>query len=759
MSAQPRCIRAVLYWCFDKEYYCSAQSTRSWSYAGSEHVTLRFVLPQMPRTVTGVRLALEPSPAGIAIQNVRLFNRSSVRSWKSPAVSIDDFGTLAARISPYSEPTAGEIESSLFTVKIDERELRCLKTGGTLELVLALTFSEKSPQRLLLQEGSGAGMEPAIMADYLLPARAPFARHLQEMHSEVNRLAAALTEVYESNSWKYTGWCREFMVLCRSLPAWPLCLLIMNNLRRLAGSPLNFRSRIQAVEKVDVIVPVYGSFEHVKRCLGSVLNAPVTVPYELIVVDDASPDSKLAVFLQELKDKGQITLLKNIANVGFTGTVNRGMSLHPDRDIVLLNSDTTVHNDWLGRLQSGAYCKNSIATVTPFSNNGSICSYPNTGKDCDIQDDREVAELDELFATVNARQIVEIPTAVGFCMYIKRECLKQTGLFDAKTFPGYGEENDFCERASKLGWLHVLAADTFVYHAGSTSYGDSQWHRKRAAYDSISKEHPDYQPAVRKFAQADPVRHLRHRVGLKRLQKTKKPIILMILHGLAGGTEKHVLELVKFFQNQVEFLSLRAHGDYAQIKWLNENESFSVDFHLNAEWKDIEAFLKSLPIQRIHIHHFLGLETRIGTLIKKLDVPYDFTVHDFYAVCPQGWLCDYRQRYCGQPDEKGCNACLAVLPHRNALNIQEWRCRYGSLIDEAQRVFVPSKDALARISMYLPPRPYIIASHLDSDLVVFPRPAPRAVLPGERMRKKEPTSLMNARRTPWLESCRWNFTF
>ena len=56
-------------------------------------------------------------------------------------------------------------------------------------------------------------------------------------------------------------------------------------------------------------------------------------------------------------------------------------------------------------------------------------------------------------------------------MFIKRAVLDEVGLFDAKTFGrGYGEENDFCNRAEQLGYIHVMCDDTFVYHKGTGSF-------------------------------------------------------------------------------------------------------------------------------------------------------------------------------------------------------------------------------------------------------------------------------------------------
>src|SRR4030095_3392247 len=133
-----------------------------------------------------------------------------------------------------------------------------------------------------------------------------------------------------------------------------------------------------------------------------------------------------------------ITLLRNAENLGFVRTVNRGMSLHPERDVVLLNSDTEVANDWLARFRAAAYPAADIATVTPLSNNATICSYPFEGWTGGMPGKLGLAVLDALFAKANRGARVDIPTAVGFCMYIRRDALERVGLFDAEAFPrGY----------------------------------------------------------------------------------------------------------------------------------------------------------------------------------------------------------------------------------------------------------------------------------------------------------------------------------
>lgn len=267
---------------------------------------------------------------------------------------------------------------------------------------------------------------------------------------------------------------------------------------------------------VDVVIPVYRSLQETQRCIESVLQNRQEVHFEVIVVEDASPEPELVGYLNALSVSSSVTLLSNQSNLGFVHSVNRGMSLHADRDVVLLNSDTEVANDWLDRLKRCAYSAANIGTVTPFSNNATICSYPVFCADNALPDGVALKCLDEMFRRVNRGKSVAIPTGVGFCMYIRRNCLNQVGLFDAGNFgKGYGEENDFCMRASQQGWLNLLCADTFIYHAGGVSFMAEKERRILAALEVLHRLHPGYEELVRQFVAADPVLALRAAVDVE----------------------------------------------------------------------------------------------------------------------------------------------------------------------------------------------------------------------------------------------------
>jgi GT2 family glycosyltransferase len=271
------------------------------------------------------------------------------------------------------------------------------------------------------------------------------------------------------------------------------------------------------MDVIDVIVPVHKGIAATRRCLDSVLAAESTTPSETVVIDDKTPEPEITRMLDGLAAENRITLLRNEMNLGFVRSVNRGMALHADRDVVLLNSDTEVAGDWLDRIRRCVYAHDDIGTATPFSNNATICSYPYYGWTGGVPGTLGLATLDRMFATTNAGKSVDLPTGVGSCLYIRRACLDRVGAFDAERFGrGYGEENDFCLRAVAAGWRNVLAGDVFVYHEGAVSFAAERADRADSAQEALLKIHPDYMQRVRAFVAADSMKPLREAIdGLR----------------------------------------------------------------------------------------------------------------------------------------------------------------------------------------------------------------------------------------------------
>jgi GT2 family glycosyltransferase len=269
---------------------------------------------------------------------------------------------------------------------------------------------------------------------------------------------------------------------------------------------------------IDVIIPIHDALSDVERSVGSVLSSRNGVSLNCIAVDDASRDPLVRAFLGALERDGRLTVLRNETNLGFPASANRGLALHPDRDVVLLNSDALVFDGWLDRLIAVLRSTPEAATATPMSNNATILSYPAPLRNNDADLELSWAQVDALFAAVDAEPVV-IPTGVGFCMAIKRACLAVVGPFDEATFgAGYGEENDFCMRASRLGWVNLAAANVFVWHRGEASFGAAARVRRDRAQATLEQRHPGHAARIAAFIAEDPLRPIRTKIDAARLR-------------------------------------------------------------------------------------------------------------------------------------------------------------------------------------------------------------------------------------------------
>lgn len=479
---------------------------------------------------------------------------------------------------------------------------------------------------------------------------------------------------------------------------------------------------------VDVIVPVYRGLDDTRRCIESALASVCTTPMRLVVLNDASPEPEVTEWLRAMAAReSRVLLLENLENLGFVGTVNRGMSQSRSNDVVLLNSDAEVANDWLDRLRAAAYSDQRVSTVTPFSNNATICSYPRFCEANPLPPGYDTQRLDALFRSLNAGAAVDVPTGVGFCMYIRRDSLDAVGLFDEESFgKGYGEENDFCRRAAKLGWRNLHALDTFVLHAGGVSFGASKSARELAAMETLKRLHPDYEEAVHRFLAQDPARSYRQMVDLARLRASERPVVLAVTHALGGGTRRHVLELAAHLHAQAAFLLLTPDPNGGvELRWADPREALQLGFAAADGHAALLQLLQAVGVRLVHFHHLLGHSPATLALPEQLGVPYDFTAHDYHLWCPQISLTTERDVYCGEQGVAQCRACLARRPAPGGVDIEQWRSTHGAFLQEARHVLAPSLDAAQRLVRFVPTADIRYAPHTDiADAHALPVPTP-----------------------------------
>ena len=443
---------------------------------------------------------------------------------------------------------------------------------------------------------------------------------------------------------------------------------------------------------IDIIIPVYQDHDEIRHCIDSVLKYPQRNRFYIIVIDDASREVNISEYFNNLKNENNnITIIRNEQNKGFVASVNTGMALHPDRDVVLLNSDTEVANNWLDRLHGCAYQSSKIGTVTPFSNNATICSFPLICKENELLPEWSVEELDTIFSEANNNLSIEIPTTVGFCMYVKRGCLNTVGLFDEKKFGrGYGEENDFCMRAAKKGWRHELCADTFVYHKGGTSFSSEKDKRVASAMKKLDRLYPDYHQLIHSHIKINPARSLRINALVHLFRKSKKQTMLFINHNMGGGTEKHIQELSNYLQDNINAVVLRTDKNNQIVLSLGSQiDSKSFRFTLPDDYHELLRILRFIHISKLHIHHTKGIHHSLLNLSHDLQVPFDVTMHDYYFINANPTLIGETAQFCEYPKSRD-QLCNMAYPVPGNETPEKWREKNNAFLMSADRVFVPS---------------------------------------------------------------------
>lgn len=248
---------------------------------------------------------------------------------------------------------------------------------------------------------------------------------------------------------------------------------------------------------VDIIVPIYNAPVAVMRCLAA-LREHTLAGARLLLIDDASTDAGIAPLLAMAAEWPGVRVLANRRNRGFTTTVNRGLEEVGAGDVVLLNADTQVGPGWLGALRRAAWARPDTGSATAVSDNAGAFSVPELEQANPLPPGWDSVDASRALLQDAGLAYPRLPTGNGFCMYLRHDARRATGKLDAEAFPqGYGEENDWSQRAERAGFRHVIAGTAFVAHARSQSFGEQRRVELGAAgMEILRRRYPGYEAAV-----------------------------------------------------------------------------------------------------------------------------------------------------------------------------------------------------------------------------------------------------------------------
>jgi GT2 family glycosyltransferase/MoaA/NifB/PqqE/SkfB family radical SAM enzyme/glycosyltransferase involved in cell wall biosynthesis len=472
-----------------------------------------------------------------------------------------------------------------------------------------------------------------------------------------------------------------------------------------------------AARATDVVVPIYNAPVELARCLTSVARETHS-PFRLVLVNDGSTDPAVSALLAGLAGSApRVVIVERSDNRGFVRSVNDAIALSSSNDLVLLNSDTVVTANWLAKLVAVARSRPAVATVTPLTNNGTLCSVPIPFEDNTLPSGYDIESFAALIEATSLRIFPEAPTGVGFCMLMTRRAIDAVGTFDAETFGrGYGEENDFCQRAARAGWVNLIADDTFVYHKGRASFGAAGDELRARNLRLLAARHPGYSSEVERFCRDHPLKpfHALLKGTLTESLRGMEVIDLRVLHILhnGGGTERHVRDLASLSDPRVLSCVLRSDGLCLTLDRYHAGRCVdTMRFPLMAPIgvagplfddgykKIMSTICWALDVDLIHVHHLMHNTLDIADVSAERNIPYVVTLHDYYAICPSYTLLDDDGNPCADcrrgATGRAATACMQRFGKPESY-LGDHQRHMHEFLNRASRLVVPS-DAAKRV--------------------------------------------------------------
>ncbi len=227
---------------------------------------------------------------------------------------------------------------------------------------------------------------------------------------------------------------------------------------------------------LSVVIVTWNCRDFAKDCLRS-LATVVGIPFEVIVVDNASTDGTAAMIARVFPD---VRLITSAENLGFAKANNLGIRASRGRFVALINPDVVLLEGCVARALDVMSSESSIGMVGPrmLGPDGrtrrSGMSAPSLWNSlCDA------LALHTMFARsrlVGGQMMAhfswdvraDVDVLNGWFWVIRREAINDVGLMDERFFM-YGEDLDWCKRFRAKGWRILFEPSAAAIHFGGGS--------------------------------------------------------------------------------------------------------------------------------------------------------------------------------------------------------------------------------------------------------------------------------------------------
>lgn len=239
--------------------------------------------------------------------------------------------------------------------------------------------------------------------------------------------------------------------------------------------------------KVSIIIVNWNTRELLRDCLASLYEKVQGLPFEVLVVDNASTDGSVEVIRNGFPS---VSLIVNSKNVGFAKANNQALEKSRAEYVLLLNSDTIVPEGVIGKMvefmddhpQAGAATGKLVfpdGSTQPYTfGNDPTLSYL-------IRRNLSKLLFKKDLHDWNASRPAEVGWVTGGFMMVRQRAMEEVGGLDENMFM-YFEDNDWCLRMRQKGWKIFYNPDVEIIHLHGKSFGEQHQARKKEYYQSLT---------------------------------------------------------------------------------------------------------------------------------------------------------------------------------------------------------------------------------------------------------------------------------
>ena len=246
---------------------------------------------------------------------------------------------------------------------------------------------------------------------------------------------------------------------------------------------------------ISFIIVNWNTRDLLRGCLDSIAITVKIPTYEIIVVDNASSDGSTDMLAREYPS---VQVIANAENRGFGAANNQAFAVMKGRYALLINTDAVLTEGAVEKLWRFAEAHPRAAIVcgqllnADGSKQNSIAAFPTLLSLC-----LNTSLLEYLFPgrypskRYEHREPLEVESAIGACMMVRSQALKEVSFFDERYF-FFFEETDLAYAMKRAGWAVYQVPDAHIYHFQGQSIGHNTQSRiefYRSRYQFLRKWH------------------------------------------------------------------------------------------------------------------------------------------------------------------------------------------------------------------------------------------------------------------------------